>query len=203
MRSRAIADVSELPSWSFGHHSLMWWGTLGFMLIEGTVFLLAVAAYFYLFTIGAQWPLNVPAPPLLYGTIFLVGMLISVWPNHWAHRVAEEQDLAKVRVGLILTAVAGIALIAVRVYEFRALAATVRWDENAYGSIVWMLLGLHTTHLVTDVVDTIVLAVLMLTGPLHKKRLSDVTDNAFYWDFVVLAWIPIYAVLYLAPRLAG
>jgi heme/copper-type cytochrome/quinol oxidase subunit 3 len=30
-----------------------------------------------------------------------------------------------------------------------------------------------------------------------------VTDNAFYWDFVVLAWIPIYAVIYVAPRLMG
>jgi heme/copper-type cytochrome/quinol oxidase subunit 3 len=201
MKPHAVSDVSDLPTWSFGHHSLMWWGTLGFMLIEGTVFLLAIASYFYFFTISASWPPNVAPPPLLCGTVFLGGMLLSVWPNHWANRVAEQQDLEKVRLALFLTAVSGMILIAIRIYEFRAL--NVRWDENAYASIVWILLGLHTTHLVTDVVDTIVLGVLMMTGPLHKKRLSDVTDNAFYWDFVVLAWIPIYAVLYVVPRLTG
>ena len=39
----------------------------------------------------------------------------------------------------------------------------IRWKQNAFGSIVWILLGLHTLHLVTDLGDTIVLAVLMST----------------------------------------
>jgi heme/copper-type cytochrome/quinol oxidase subunit 3 len=54
--------------------------------------------------------------------------------------------------------------------------------------------------LATDTADTAVLALLMFTGPLEGRRFSDVNDNAFYWYFVVLAWIPIYAVVYLAPR---
>jgi cytochrome c oxidase subunit III len=201
MNHRSVADVSELDSWSFGHHSLMWWGTLAFMLIEGTVFLLTVATYFYLVAINDDWPLGVAPPHLLWSSVFLVLMLVSLWPNHWAARVAREQNLDSVRLGLFIASLFGVVLIAIRIYEFRSL--NIRWDENAYGSIVWMLLALHTTHLVTDVIDTIVLGVLMLTGPLHKKRFSDVTDNAFYWDFVVLAWIPIYAVIYVAPRLMG
>jgi cytochrome c oxidase subunit I+III len=28
-----------------------------------------------------------------------------------------------------------------------------------------------------------------------------VSENALYWYFVVLSWLPIYAVIYLAPRL--
>jgi heme/copper-type cytochrome/quinol oxidase subunit 3 len=62
------------------------------------------------------------------------------------------------------------------------------------------LLGLHTTHLVTDVADSVVLAVLMFTGPLEGSRFADVSENAMYWYFVVAAWVPIYAILYLAPR---
>ena len=42
----------------------------------------------------------------------------------------------------------GLVLIAVRGFEFAAL--NVQWDTNAYGSIVWALLALHTTHIVTD-----------------------------------------------------
>ena len=37
-RAATLVDVSRLPTTVFGHRSHMWWGTLGFMLIEGTAF---------------------------------------------------------------------------------------------------------------------------------------------------------------------
>jgi len=46
---------------------------------------------------------------------------------------------------LVLCNVFAIAFIVVRAYEFGTLHC--RWDTNAYGSIVWTLLGFHTTHL--------------------------------------------------------
>jgi heme/copper-type cytochrome/quinol oxidase subunit 3 len=91
-----------------------------------------------------------------------------------------------------------LAILLVRIGEFALL--NCRWDGNAYGSIVYLLLGLHTTHLLTDAYDTGVLAVLMFTGPLEGKRYVDVSENALYWYFVVGAWLPIYVVLYWAPR---
>ncbi|TPN70635.1 cytochrome C oxidase subunit III, partial [Mesorhizobium sp. B1-1-5] len=67
---------------------------------------------------------------------------------------------------------------------------------------VWLLLGLHTTHLLTDVGDTIVLAVLMFTKKGNTGRhFSDVSDNAFYWDFVVVSWVVLYLVIYWVPRM--
>jgi hypothetical protein len=59
-----------------------------------------------------------------------------------------------------------------------------------------MLLGLHTTHLITDAYDTLVLEVLVFTGPLEGKRFVDVSENCGYWYFVVFSWLPIYAVIY-------
>jgi len=74
------------------------------------------------------------------------------------------------------------------------------WYANAYGSIVWVLIRLHTTHLITDTVDTAVLTALLYTGPFENRRLLDTSENAVYWYFVVLTWLTIYAVIYLAPR---
>ena len=45
-----------------------------------------------------------------------------------------------------------------------------------------------------------VLAVLMFTGPIEEHRFVDVEENAVYWYFVVLAWLPIYGVIYWTPR---
>lgn len=66
--------------------------------------------------------------------------------------------------------------------------------------IVWLLLGLHTTHIVTDVIDSAVLTVLMLVGPIEERRFVDVAENSVYWYFVVFTWIPICLLLYWAPR---
>jgi heme/copper-type cytochrome/quinol oxidase subunit 3 len=89
--------------------------------------------------------------------------------------------------------------LAIRTFEFAHL--NVGWDQNAYGSIVWVILGLHATHLITDVGDTLVLTVLMFTRHARPRRFSDVTDNAFYWDFVVLSWLPLYFLINWVPRL--
>ncbi|MGZ5179266.1 MAG: cytochrome c oxidase subunit 3 [Ramlibacter sp.] len=191
-------DVAGLPSFAFSHHSLMWWGTLGLMAIEGTVFALAVMTYFYLRSHSSTWPMSARAPELLWGTLNTAIMLASLLPNHLAKRAAERYDLRGVRIWLSASILFGVAFLVVRCYEFAGL--NVRWDSNAYGSVVWVLLGLHTTHLVTDVFDSVVLAVLFFTGPLESKRYVDVSENAFYWYFVVFSWLPIYLVLYWGAR---
>jgi cytochrome c oxidase subunit III len=195
----AALDVAELPSFGFSHRSLMWWGTLAVMGIEGTVFALVVVTYFYLRTNDADtWPLGVPAPDLGWGTLNTLILLASGIPNHLTKKAAERYDLRGVRVGLVVCLAFAVAFIVVRGFEFAAL--NCKWDTNAYGSVVWTLLGLHTVHLVTDFMDSVVLAALMYSGPLEDKRFVDVSENAMYWYFVVLAWLPIYAVIYWAPR---
>ncbi|MFL6694481.1 MAG: cytochrome c oxidase subunit 3 [Ramlibacter sp.] len=197
VRGRAL-DVSALPSFAFSHHSLMWWGTLGLMAIESTVFALAVMAYFYLRSHANSWPMSARPPDLVWGTLNTGIMLASLIPNHLAKRAAERYDLQGVRIWLCAGLLLGLAFLVVRCFEFAGL--NVRWDSNAYGSVVWILLGLHTTHLVTDVFDSIVLAVLFFTGPLEGKRFVDISENAFYWYFVVFSWLPIYLVLYWGAR---
>jgi heme/copper-type cytochrome/quinol oxidase subunit 3 len=191
-------DVALLPSLGFGHRSLMWWGTVGLMAIEGTAFALAVVAYFYLRAQAQEWPQSAPPPALLWGTLNTLVLLVSIVPNHWTQRAAERFDRRRVRIGLALCLAFALAFLAIRIAEFRHL--NVRWDDNAYGSIVWMLLGLHTVHQLTDAYDTGVLAVLMAGGPVEGRRFVDVSENALYWYFVVASWLPIYAVIYWAPR---
>jgi cytochrome c oxidase subunit III len=168
------------------------------MLIEGFMFAILIAAYFYFRSHLPHWPPGLLPPNLKWGTLNTLVLLLSVLPNIWYKRAAEREDLGVVRVGLLVSLVFAIAFIVIRAIEFGSLNCS--WDSNAYGSVIWTLLGFHTTHLVTDFLDTAVLTTLMFTGPIEGKRFSDVSDNAFYWFFVVGAWIPIYVVIYLAPR---
>jgi cytochrome c oxidase subunit 3 len=199
MNNDNTIDVSPLPTYAFGHRSLMWWGTMGLIAVEGTVFALTIVAYFYLRTRNGGWPPGVSPPAMFWGSVNTIVLLLSLVPNHLAKAAAERLDLGKVQLWLVVGLLFGGLFNWFRVYEFGSL--NVWWDTNAYGSIVWTLLGLHTTHIVTDVADTIVLTLLMFTGPIDARRMVDVSENAIYWDFVVAAWIPIYGVIYLAPRI--
>lgn len=192
-------DVSGLPSYAFGHRSLMWWGTFGLIAIEGTIFALAIGSYLYLRSQSDAWPIAAAPPELLWGSVNTLILLASAWPNQMAKRAAEACDQIRTRRWLLVCLLFALAFLVLRGFEFAALHT--RWDSNAYGSIVWTLLGLHTVHLLTDTYDTAVLEVLLFTGPMESQRFVDVSENALYWYFVVLSWLPIYAVIYGLPRL--
>jgi heme/copper-type cytochrome/quinol oxidase subunit 3 len=200
MNGGRVLDVAALPPGAFGSRSLTFWGTLGIVLIESTAFALAIGSYFYFATRSSAWPPHGIAPPdLRWGTINTVILLLSLIPNELARRAGEHVDLRRVRIWMVVCLAAALAFNVVRAFEFAHL--NVSWDRNAYGSIVWLLLGLHTTHIITDFLDSSVLTVLMFTGPVEEHRFVDVEENAVYWYFVVLAWLPIYGVIYWAPRL--
>ena len=199
MSAHRTLDVSTLAPGAFGYRSILWWGTAGLIIIELTAFAMTIAAYFYLRTRVPYWPPNVPPPDHLWGAVNTVILIVSIVPNELARRAADNIDLGRVRLWMVVAILFGLAFNIVRIFEFASL--NVRWDTNAYGSVVWLLLGLHTTHIATDLVDTIVLAVLMFVGPVEEKRFVDVSENSGYWYFVVLSWLPIYGVIYWAARL--
>jgi cytochrome c oxidase subunit 3 len=195
-----VGDYAELPTYRFSYRAPLWWGTLSYVVIEGLGFVFGIVIYFYLQSQNADWPFG-NKPGLLWPTALTILLLLSEIPNTWTKRAAVAQDLRRVRIGVIVMAIIGIVAIAMRIMEFTTLG--IRWDTNAFGSTLWLLIGLHTAHLVTDVFETFVIVFLLFRGPIDARRLSEAEDNQAYWDFVVLAWIPVYFTMYWAPRLLG
>jgi cytochrome c oxidase subunit 3 len=198
---RFTADVSELPTHKFGPGSLTWWGVLGFMIIEGAGFALAFAAYFFIMGHEQGWPPEGRVPPnLLPGTLFTVLILLSEIPNTMIKRAAHERDVPMIRILMPVMVGIGIVLLVIRGFEFNNL--NCRWTDDAYSSIIWALLVLHTTHILTDWFDTVVLMFLMRTDVAWEgRRLVDTDENSMYWRYVWLLWLPIYVMIYWIPRL--
>ena len=178
----------------------MWWSSLCIMIVEGSMFLFALISYFYLQGSEYDWPPGaVRYPGLVFPTINTAILLASIVPNYMLKHAAEKMELQKVRRLMVLMNVVSVAFLTVRALEFTRM--NVHWTDNAYGSILWTLLGLHTAHLLTDAFDTLVLTVMMFRPPVEGRRFVDVDENCLYWDFVVASWLPIYFVIYLLPRL--
>jgi heme/copper-type cytochrome/quinol oxidase subunit 3 len=199
VKQTIVRRVDELPTYGFGSQSGPWWGAMAFMALEGMGFAVAIATYLYLYAVNPRWPISSPPPDLWPGTTETIVFICSIIPNEMTNRVARRLDLRGVRIGLIVMSAIGVGLLVLRGFQFAHL--NTRWDLDAYGSVVWFVLALHTTHLATDVGDTVVLTVLMFTHHAIPRRFSDATDNVFYWNFVVIAWVPLYVLLDWVPRL--
>jgi cytochrome c oxidase subunit III len=197
---RAGIDVSHLPSVPYGHRSLLWWGTLGFMVIEGFTLVLVIASYFYLRTNEFDWPPGrTPNPDLLIPTLNTLLLLLVIVPMRAAGQAARRQDRAAVARGLLIAT--GITIVVNVLRWFELMALNVRWDAHAYGSAAWAVVVMHTTLTVVDVFETGTLGTLFLTGKAKRKHYPDVEDATFYQYFLSLGYIPVYLVAFWSPRL--
>lgn len=194
----ADIDLSQLPDYLFGPGAIGYWGGIAFMLIEGVGLALLIGAYFYLMPFEREWPPGVSPPPLFWATAGVIVALLSELPNILTIRRAKEQSKQGVQLWIVVTALFGVVLLVLRVFEFQAF--NVRWDANAYGSINWALLIMHHADLVTDTYDTFVLAAMVFLKPVDGRKFSDVNDNAVFWHFVVATWVAVYVVVYWVPR---
>ena len=102
-RLRGVMDLRGLPDVVFGPRDIMWWGTLGFVLIEGFTLVLCAAAYVYVTQNFPTWPpQNTPLPSVVAPTVQVVVMLTSLVPATWTARAARRYDLGAVRIGLVI-----------------------------------------------------------------------------------------------------
>jgi cytochrome c oxidase subunit III len=197
----ATIDASALPGRATQSRSLLWWGMVGMMLIEGTMVGLLVATYYYLRTRAVEWP-----PPLAHDaglflpTLGLGVLLLSAVPTYAATEALKRNDRHGVFWGTFLNVVLGLAFLAVRAVEMSRLS--FRWDDHAYGSIFWTILGVHTSHAIASLVESIVLLILLARGHFGADLHLGLNTDALYWYFVVGAWPILYATLYLFPRVA-
>lgn len=197
---RTVVDVSRLPTVTFGHRNLLWWGTAGFMVIEGFTLVLMVASYFYLRLNEYAWPPGrTPDPDLLVPTINTVLLLAVIAPMHAVKKAAERRDRRAVARGLAVATAMTVVVTALRWLDL--LALNVRWDAHAYASAAWGVVVLHATLLLVDVFETGTLAALFLLGKAKQKHYPDAADAADYQYFLSLAWVPLYFIVYWGPRL--
>lgn len=201
LKPRFTADMADLPTSKFGPSSLTWWGIIGYMVIEGAAFALAFGAYFFLMSHARGWPPGGRPPPgLPAGTLFTIVILSSEIPNSAIKKAARKGDVPTIRFLMPIMVAIGVILLIIRGFEFNSL--NILWTDNAYGSVIWMLLLLHTTHILTDWFDTIVLWALIRTPLAYEgRRQVDVDENSMYWRYVWLLWIPLYLMIYWVPRL--
>jgi cytochrome c oxidase subunit III len=194
-----MLDVSDMPSVAFGPSNTTWLANVFYMTIEGMMFALMFASYFYLRTRVQQWPPGHLAPDLRYGVANVIVFILSVIPARWVQKRAPSGDRAAIRIGLMVLAAFALLATAIRVFEFTTL--NCRWSDDAYSSTLWVLIGMHAGHLVTELIETLVLLAIAFTDKMEGTRLADAAINSDYWYFVVVTGLLNFTFIYGLPRL--
>lgn len=214
-----VIDVSHLPEHAWDSHEPTWWGNMFMIFIESTTILLLVATYFYIKRNFDSWPppkvdvipplfkpgvTPVPGaqsnlPDLWAGTANLILMCIGVVTNYITDIKVRKLDSKAARIGLGLLFFIAIGTCGLRYFEFKAIK--FHWTDNAYGSIVWIILGTHATYLIGAAAEYFIMEMWNLTHEIDLPHALDLTLAGGYWYWATGMYALVYAVVYFAPRI--
>src|SRR6476646_8770111 len=131
MTDRRTLDVSHLPPYSISNQDPLWWGQVLLAAIEGSMFAILIAMYFYMRLSVDEWPTpGIYAPHRLLPTLGLIPLLASCIGTYMASEAAKRDDRRGMLRGMLLNI--GLALIytAMRVVEWRSW--NFNWAADAY-----------------------------------------------------------------------
>ena len=201
-------DVRDLQSTVFDYRAPLWWGNTLLLFIETAMFGILVTIYFSVMMNTSPFPpprvdrlpvLYDPVPDLTLPVINLVVLLASLIPGIWLDISARKRNARAVKIALILTLSFNIASIVIRYFEFDSLH--FKWNDNAYGSITWMILGMHLLHIIALGCEDIYLLIWTFAKGMDDKHAVDLTVTAVYWYWIVGIWVLLFPLVYLVPRM--
>lgn len=204
------------------------YGMIMFIMQEAMFF---VGWFWMFFELGifhkvrATWDTNVLENPEVFSDSW-TGGLTTVDPWHlplintlvlllsgttvtWAHHALLHGNRNHAKWGLGLTILLGIAFTGLQGIEYAELYAErlsghVPWlDTNAYGSIFIFATGFHGFHVLIGTIFLLVCWGRLMSGGFTPEKHFGFEAAAWYWHFVDVVWIFLFAFIYVLFRYQG
>jgi cytochrome c oxidase subunit 3 len=202
MTQARTLDVSGLPAYEISNRAPLWWGQLIMALIEGSLFCMMIAIYFYYrLSIDVWPPPGVEPLRLTMPSLALIPLVLSALGSWAASEGAKKDDRGLMLQGMAANVVLALVFLGLRFAEWRTFNFT--WASDIHGSLVWSILFLHTFDIIGDLLMTVVLIIIVATGNHGPRQRLGVHVDSVIWYFLVLIWFPLYAAVYWGPRLVG
>lgn len=185
-----------------GTRSPGWWGMVGLIATEATLFATLLVSYFYLrFQSTPEWPPDgIEAPTLKLPLIMTVLLLGSSIPMHWAETGIRKNKQRRLKAGLLIAFLMAAGFLVLMGVEYAEKLAEVTPRTNAYGSIFYAITGFHGSHVLVGVLMNLWLQVRAWLGHFDAERHGHVQNITLYWHFVDAVWIFVLLSLYVSPN---
>ena len=128
-----------------------WWGMVCLIMTESTIFAGLIGSYFFYRAASKHWPPpGVELPKLTLTIIFSFVLWGSSIPMILAERGIKRGNQRALRFGLMAAWIMGAAFVVYSIKDFYDLKYP--WSKNAYASIYYTTIGLHTFHVFVGLV---------------------------------------------------
>jgi cytochrome c oxidase subunit 3 len=146
---------------------------------------------------GGVWPptgveLFDPFHLPLFNTLLL---LTSGTTVTWAHHALLHGDRKGLKWGLVLTILLGAIFSCVQAIEYSE--AGFAFSGNMYGATFFMATGFHGFHVFVGTIFLLVCLVRAMRGDLTEKHHLGFEFAAWYWHFVDVVWLFLFASIYV------
>ena len=148
---------------------------------------------------GYTPPFIVPVDALHLPLINTLVLLLSGTTVTWAHHALQHNDRSGAKLGLLLTILLGMGFTALQVIEYSHAGFT--YDGTLYGSAFFMATGFHGAHVVIGTIFLAVCLMRLMMGGMTPKHHLGFEFAAWYWHFVDVVWLFLFAFVYVAPYL--
>jgi len=180
--------------------STPWWGVVALIMTEGTIFAGLIGSYFFLRAASKQWPPpGIEEPKLTLSIIMSFVLWGSSLPMLFVERGIKRGNQRALRLGLMMAWIMGAAFLGYSMKDFSDLK--FRWGENAYSSIYYTTVGLHTFHVFVGLVMSAVVQIKAWLGKFSEERHVTVQVYAMYWHFVDAVWLFVFPTFILSPHI--
>jgi cytochrome c oxidase subunit 3 len=153
------------------------------------------AAFFTIRSEHTVWPPTGTHLDTIRAGIFTAVLVSSSFTMQKAVFDEERRNRRAAKIWVVLTMILGFAFLVNQATEW--LFMTTRPSTNSYGSLFFIMSGLHGLHVFLGLVAMVFLLLRMKGKSGDPGELSVFQGVSYYWHFVDIVWIGLFSCLFL------
>jgi cytochrome c oxidase subunit 3 len=130
-------------------------------------------------------------------------LLLSGTTVTWAHHALQVGDRKGAKLGLLLTVLLGVLFTSIQAYEYTHIVSEKLFFSpeasaaGLYGSSFFMATGFHGFHVIIGTIFLAVCLLRLIWGDFTPKQHFGFEAAAWYWHFVDVVWLFLFAFIYV------
>ncbi len=130
-------------------------------------------------------------------------LLLSGTTVTWAHHALQVGDRRSAKIGLALTIVLGVLFTSIQAYEYHHIITEHLFfnaeaaNAGLYGNAFFMATGFHGFHVLIGTIFLTVCLIRLMNGAFTPKQHFGFEAAAWYWHFVDVVWLFLFAFIYV------
>jgi cytochrome c oxidase subunit 3 len=175
-------------------------GTIVWLSSELMFFAALFAMYFSIrATSEGLWDVETAKLNLPYALTFTIILVASSITCQLGVFAAERGDVYGLRRWFTITFFMGLVFVLGQANEYRNLVVhdDISISSNGYGSVFYITTGFHGLHVIGGLIAFIFMMARSAMGRFTPAQATSAIVVSYYWHFVDIVWIGLFATIYL------